>query len=277
MSEAMSFELKCPKCGIIVEADSSLIGKSAECPDCKHIFTIEAPQNTQPEVPTPPINLIHPAPIPPTDFTAPQPQMPPKEFTFQCPQCSEIVELPGILRGREYRCQSCGAKYYAHPDPTQCIIINEPIQDALNFIKKYKPEFKLSTSTTTPKNFSFFLFVKFIFFAISIFLCGMGVYTWDSNNWRYPKPIELKEQSSEQLKRSESTNSYGYGAARISYADANVDIVAIGNHAISTNTYSIANKVECLFRMLFYMLGALFSLLLAIFFERIFVIKVSPQ
>jgi hypothetical protein len=171
-----------------------------------------------------------------------------------------------------YRCQSCGAKYYAHPDPTRCIRINEPIQDALNFVKKYKPEVKLSTSTTPPKNFSFFLFVKIIFFIISIFLCGMGVYTW-TERMHFGPATELKQQASDQLSNSESAYKHEFGGHRISYADANVDIVAAGNHAISTNTFLI----PCLFHMSFYMLGALFSLLLAIFFERIFVIRVSPQ
>jgi uncharacterized protein (TIGR03067 family) len=122
MGESMSFEAKCPHCGMEYEAEDEWLGMEADCPGCETRITIEKASNKPAlviETP-PPVDTVASAPaeeLPPQEAAAPEP--PPNQASSlkikgrdcpdetptemkSCPNCEKPVAVDAII------CIECG-------------------------------------------------------------------------------------------------------------------------------------------------------------------------
>ena len=91
------FETKCPNCGTALSVQDEWIGMEVECPQCKQQFTIrKEPVRSGPAAPAVSISVPTPAQ---TDNAG--------TFTFVCPSCNAVAELPNSQLGQQYECQMC--------------------------------------------------------------------------------------------------------------------------------------------------------------------------
>jgi predicted RNA-binding Zn-ribbon protein involved in translation (DUF1610 family) len=93
----MAFKFPCPKCGKRLKATEEMVGRRAQCPDCKAIMEVPAPVYDVEAVPEP---------LPPveTGYSL-QPEAPApvaEERRQPCPKCGEMI------LERAVKCRYCG-------------------------------------------------------------------------------------------------------------------------------------------------------------------------
>ena len=94
------FITKCPHCSTDLQAQDEWIGMEVECPQCNAVFEIISPFAAIPD-----ITQCGEHTVAETEKEG--------SFTFVCPSCGSVEELPYELLGAEYECQSCFEKHTA--------------------------------------------------------------------------------------------------------------------------------------------------------------------
>lgn len=87
------FEENCPHCQCPLIVQEEWIGMETVCPSCQQRFVI---QPNQPSAPPPPAQMTNGG-----------------TFTFVCPSCEAVAELPVSRLGQKYECQMCFEEHVA--------------------------------------------------------------------------------------------------------------------------------------------------------------------
>lgn len=88
------FITKCPQCSTDLQAQDEWIGMEVECPQCNAVFEIISPFAAIPD-----ITQCGEHTVAETEKEG--------SFTFVCPSCGSVEELPYKLLGTAYECKSC--------------------------------------------------------------------------------------------------------------------------------------------------------------------------
>ncbi|MBE6372296.1 MAG: hypothetical protein E7055_09520 [Lentisphaerae bacterium] len=103
----VEFETKCPHCQSILSVQDDWIGMEVECPACQKNFTVQ-----------------HQASAPPPAELGNS-----QTFTFVCPSCDAVAELPVSLLGQKYECQMCFEEHIAQATTEkQCPVCGQTIK-----------------------------------------------------------------------------------------------------------------------------------------------------
>ncbi len=138
----IKFETTCPHCGTVLTAQDDWIGMEVECPQCKQVFPIR----DNPSEPDPTCAVQ-------TDNGG--------TFTFVCPDCNAVAELPKNLLGQQYECQMCFETHIAEvTTERQCPYCGLTVKYHATVCKFCKADLtKLPPSASTPKQEETFIFI----------------------------------------------------------------------------------------------------------------------
>ena len=278
-----NFITKCPHCNAELQVQDEWVGMAVECPNCKQNFTITKNSDQSPSAASP-----EPAQ---TNKTG--------TFTFICPSCNTMVELPDTLAGKKYECKACFEEFIAEPaTEKKCPHCQQMIKinaQKCKFCKKdvsaislndkimQKSKDVLATSLQVSQQIKARLNLKRIIFIIScffflvsciVFVCA--IFSDKPEMWKYG---DVSGSSG----TSVSTSSYGsisvgessYGTYKnsIRIADNTSKVLEVTNSGFESLRYYFkgAQKRQLLFNSSYSLLGiAMFLLLVSFFIDQIF-------
>ena len=114
------FVMKCPHCQAELAAAEEWRGMEVECPTCQKTFTVPARQR----------EAFEAKPVSPSSpGSAEEAAGNGGTFTFICPACEAVAELPAALLGKKYECQKCFEESIAQATTErQCPICGQTIK-----------------------------------------------------------------------------------------------------------------------------------------------------
>ena len=119
----MKIKTRCEHCGKVYQMDDHFAGQIAQCRHCQKYFTMTpfedqpapAPFRVSGQGPPPgPIPGPGPSPIP---GPGPASQTFIETQTIACPKCGFTAALPRFSHKLKLKCQGCGHKFVAKPEP----------------------------------------------------------------------------------------------------------------------------------------------------------------
>jgi len=132
------FETKCPHCQSILSVQDDWIGMEVECPACQKNFTVQHQAST---------------PMPAELGNS-------QTFTFVCPSCDAVAELPVSLLGQKYECQMCFEEHIAQATTErQCPVCGQTIKYHATVCKYCKTDLTKLPPTSAPKPEETFVFI----------------------------------------------------------------------------------------------------------------------
>ena len=142
------FEIQCPHCGTTLTVQEEWIGMNVECPECKNEFTVQKNPAT-----------VTPTPIVPLQSAAAQPGNS-GTFTFVCPSCNAVAELPKNLLGQQYECQTCFETAIAQAaTERQCPYCRQTVKYHATVCKFCKADLTKAPPPSAPKPEETFIFI----------------------------------------------------------------------------------------------------------------------
>ena len=141
------FETKCPNCGAELTVQEEWIGMEVECPQCKNTFTVQGnpDQSAFPAASSVPASAQ-------TDNGG--------TFTFVCPDCNAVAELPKNLLGQQYECQMCFETHIAEATTErQCPFCGQTIKYHATVCKFCKADLTKAPPPSAPKPEETFVFI----------------------------------------------------------------------------------------------------------------------
>ena len=132
------FETECPHCQSILSVQNDWIGMEVECPACQKNFTVQSQVS---------------APMPAEWGDS-------RTFTFVCPSCSTVMELPVALLGQKYECQSCFEEHIAQATTErQCPFCGQTVKYHATICKFCKADLAKTPPESTPVRKETFIFI----------------------------------------------------------------------------------------------------------------------
>ena len=132
------FNTKCPHCSTELQAQEEWIGMEVECPVCQKNFTVQSQAS---------------APMPAELGNS-------RTFTFVCPSCDAVAELPASLLGRKYECRMCFEEHIAQATTErQCPVCGRTIKYHAAVCKFCKADLTKAPPPSAPKPEETFVFI----------------------------------------------------------------------------------------------------------------------
>lgn len=281
------FETKCPHCGTALTVQEEWIGMELECPECKQTFPVQKDPVTV--TPAPAVPVQEPSPVQADNAGT---------FTFVCPSCNTMAELPNALAGKKYECKACCEESIAVPatekkcphcgqtikiQAQRCKFCKKELSaGSLNDKIRQKSKDVLATSLQVSRKIKARLNLKRSIFIVSclFFLASCIVFVFAIFS---RKPIFNNRYEDDYGSESVSTSSYGsISVAESSYGTyKNARSIAANTRGLiklseksqeSLNEYFAADqRRKMLFNSSYSLLGiALFLLFVSFFIDQIF-------
>lgn len=140
------FITKCPHCSTDLQVQDEWIGMEVECPQCNAVFEIISPFAAIPD-----ITQCGEHTVAETEKEG--------SFTFVCPSCGSVEELPYELLGAEYECQSCFEKHTAAATTERdCPFCGKTVKYHAKICKYCKQDLS-KVPASTPQQEKLFIFI----------------------------------------------------------------------------------------------------------------------
>ena len=140
------FITKCPQCSTDLQAQDEWIGMEVECPQCNAVFEIISPFAAIPD-----ITQCGEHTVAETEKEG--------SFTFVCPSCGSVEELPYKLLGTAYECQSCFEKRTAAATTERdCPFCGKTVKNHAKICKHCKQDLS-NVPSSTPLQEKLFIFI----------------------------------------------------------------------------------------------------------------------
>jgi hypothetical protein len=269
------FNTTCPHCETVLQAQEEWIGMTVECPQCQKTFTISVPNTDN--------DISHQS----------------ETFTFVCPSCDTMVELPSTLAGKKYACKACCEEHIAEPatekkcpycqqmikinaktckfckKQVSAILLSDKIKQKSNDILVTSRQISQKIKARLNLKRTIFI-ISCLFFLASCIVFGVAVFSDKPEMWKYGEVSGSEGTSvstSSYSSISVGESSYGTYKNSIRIADNTKELVGITNSGFEGLRcyYRDDQRRKILFNSSYSLLGiALFLLFVSFFIDQIF-------